>query len=103
MYNLFEYRCLYRSSGAYEALHDSGCIKLPLQRTLRDYTHYVKASTGFSSEVDGMLVKAATCPEREKWVILLLDKMHIREDLVFDKHTGAMIGYANLGEPLAPR
>ena len=48
-----------------------------------------------------MLVKAAkveSCPEREKCVILLLDEMHIREDLVFDKHTGAMIGYANLGE-----
>ena len=37
-------------------------------------------------------------PWREKCVILLLDEMHIREDLVFDKHTGAMIGYTNLGD-----
>ena len=37
------------------------------------------------------------CPEREKYVILLLDKMHIRQDLLFDKHTGNLIGFTNLG------
>ena len=31
-------------------------------------------------------------------MILLLDEMHIREDLVFDKHTGAMVGFGNLGD-----
>ena len=47
----------------------------------------ILAATGFSTEVDGMLMKAAKvdpCPEREKCMILLLDEMHIREDLVFD-------------------
>lgn len=90
----------YRSSGAYEALRSSGCVKLPSQRTLRDYTYYVKAATGFSSDVDNMLMEAAKvhcCPEREKNVILLLDEMHVKEDLVYDKHSGAMIGFANLG------
>ena len=38
------------------------------------------------------------CPEREKYVILLLDEMHIRQDLVFDKHTGNLIGFTNLGD-----
>lgn len=96
--------CLFlrhKSSGAYEALRESGVLKLPSQRTLRDYTHYVKAATGFSAEVDKMLVQAAkvaTCPEREKCVLLLLDEMHIREDLVYDKHTGELIGFTNLGD-----
>ena len=48
-----------------------------------------------------MLVNAAnltSCPEREKYVILLLDEMHIRQDIVFDKHTGEMIGFCNLGD-----
>ena len=90
-----------RLSGAYEALCDSGCIRLPSQRTLRDYTHYIKASIRFSSEANEMIMKAAkveSCPEQKKCVILLLDEMHIREDLVFDKLTGAMIGYTNLGD-----
>ena len=82
-------------------LYHSGCIRLPSQQTLRDYTYYVKASTGFSSEGDEMLMKAAdisSCPERDKCVLLLLDEMHIQHDIVFDKHTGKMIGFANLGE-----
>ena len=90
-----------RSSGGYETLRNSTCVHLPSQRTLRDYTHYVQASTGFSNEVDQMLTKVArvaACPDREKCTILLLDEMHIREDLIFDKHTGDMIGFSNLGD-----
>ncbi len=96
--------CLYlrhRSSGAYEALRESGCVKLPSQRTLRDYTYYTKAATGFSTEVDKMLKEAAqvsTCEPRELCTILALDEMHIREDLVYDKHSGALVGFTNLGE-----
>ena len=48
-----------RSSGVYEAVCSSGCVKLPSQRTLGDYTHYVTACTGFSSKIDQMLIKAA--------------------------------------------
>ena len=42
--------CLYLrhvSGKAYEVLQNSGCIRLPSQRTLRDYTHYVSAKIGF--------------------------------------------------------
>ena len=42
--------------------------------------------------------RITTCPKREKYVVLLLDEMHIRDDLVYDKHSGKMIGFANLGE-----
>ena len=48
-----------------------------------------------------MLVRAAkvaSCPEREKYTILLLDEMHVREDLVYDKHTGELVGFASLGD-----
>ena len=47
--------CLYlrhRSSGAYETLRKTGCIYLPSQRTLRDYTHVAGSRMGFSKEVD---------------------------------------------------
>ena len=39
--------------------------------------------------------------DAEEWkrhLILLLDEMHIREDLVYNKHTGALMGFANLGD-----
>ena len=96
--------CLYlrhQSSKAYEVLRESGTIVLPSQRTLRDYTHYVQASVGFSYEVDQQLAVAAkltTCKEYEKLVVLLLDEMHVREDLIYEKHSGTLIGFSNLGE-----
>lgn len=54
--------CLYlrhRSSGAYETLRKSGCLHLPSQRTLRDYTHVAETKIGFSKEVDDMLIEHA--------------------------------------------
>ena len=96
--------CLYlrhRSSGAYETLRSSGILKLPSQRTLRDYTYFIKAAPGFSEEVDVMLMEAAkvnSCEEYEKCTLLLLDEMHIRDDLVYDKHDGKLVGFVDLGE-----
>ncbi len=52
-------------------------------------------------KVDDLLVEAAevnSCPERNKYVLLLLDEMHVREDLVYYKHTGELIGSTNLGD-----
>jgi len=86
--------CLYLrhlSSSAYESLRETGVIKLPSQRTLRDYTHHTKATVGFSKEVDKQLqvaAKLSSCPEREKCVTIIMDEMHLREDLAYDKHTG---------------
>ena len=91
----------YRSSGAYDQLRSSGVIALPSQRSLRDYTHHFQAKVGFSDEVDQQLVSHPDVREGEEWqryVILLLDEMHIREDLVYNKHTGALVGFANLGD-----
>ena len=48
-----------------------------------------------------MLRRAAdTFPNKElaQYVLLLIDEMHIREDLVYDKHSGEVIGFTNLGE-----
>ena len=42
--------------------------------------------------------KVVSCPEREKYTISLLDEIHVREDLVYDKHTGELVGFANLGD-----
>ena len=47
------------SSSAYHALRTSRFLKLPSERTLRDYTHFVKTRPGFQAEVDSMLVREA--------------------------------------------
>jgi len=89
----------HKSQGAYETLCRFGCIALPSQHTLCDYTHYIKATTGSSSELDRQLHQAAKldkCKEMEKYVILLLDKIYIKESLVYDKHSGELIGYTDL-------
>lgn len=86
--------CLYLrhlSTRSYATLRSSGAIKLPSQRTLRDYTHFIQATNGFSTEVDKQLMsmaKISTCPERDKYIIILMDEMHIKENLVYNKHTG---------------
>ena len=88
-------RCLYLchlvGSSAHEMLCESGAIKLPSQRTLRDYTYYTKTKSGFGDDIDQQLMEATqihTCPERDKYVLLIMDEMHIKEDIVYDKDTG---------------
>ena len=79
------------SSSAYDMIRESGAITLPCQRTLRDCTFYIQPMVGFSSDVDRQLAEAAklsSCPSRDKCVILLMDEMHIRSDLVYNKHKG---------------
>ena len=79
------------SSSSYEALRKTGVLKLPSQRTLRDYTHHTEAKPGFSVDVDLQLISAAqisTCEDRMKCIVLFMDEMYIREDLVYEKASG---------------
>ena len=96
--------CLYlhhKSSGCYSTLRNSGVLKLPSDRTLRDYRHASSSKPGFSVETDLELldVVAQQRPKHlAKYVGLVLDEMHIKEGLYFDKHTGNLVGYSDLGE-----
>ena len=96
--------CLYlrhQSGKAYDTIRDSGVITLPSQRTLRDYSNAVKAGAGFSLEVDHQLLLAAklrTSPSYHGLIIILIDEMHIRQDLVYNKHSGRLIGFVDMGD-----
>ena len=104
--------CLYLrhvSSRAYETVRSFGCIQLPSQRTLRNYTHYVSASTGFSTEVENQFASAMnidTCAELEKYVILIVDEMYIRRtwfsvktvELLLDCESGRSKPVASISE-----
>lgn len=68
---------------------------------MRDYIHYFQAKVGFSEEVEQQLVSHPYVRDAEEWKrheILLLDEMYIWEDVEHNKHTGALISFANLGE-----
>lgn len=96
--------CLYLrhfSGKAYNTLRDSVCLVLPSERTLRDYSNAVKTDVGFSAEVDEQLMQAAkllVSPSYHGLAGLLLDEMHVREELVYNKHTGKLVGFVNLGD-----
>ena len=51
-----------------------------------------KAAAGFSHEVGAHLLHEArldSCPDCGRHTLLLLmDEMHLREDLVYDRHSG---------------
>ena len=78
--------CLYLkhiSSGAYEAIRNSGELTLPSQRTLRDYTHHMPSKVGFNASVDEQLMVEAGMDhlkEYEKCVVILADEMHIKDE-----------------------
>ncbi len=34
------------------------------------------------------LANIESCPERDRYVVIIMDEMHIKEEIVYDKHTG---------------
>ena len=95
--------CLYLhhlSSKAYSTLRSSGCLHLPSERTPRDYSHCFASESGFSDRVDEQILLAAKLQSSLQWhrlIVLLLDEMYIKESLVYNKHTGKMVGFVYLG------
>jgi len=64
----------------------------------RDSTHYTPAKVGFSSEVDQQLIDAIDfSKEGNRYVALLLNDVHIKEDLVYDKHSGSFDWFCQHG------
>ena len=87
------------SSSCYNSLMSTGVLRLPSERTLRDYTNFIKAKSGFQCEVDEQLFKEAKIEEladHQKYIALIFDEVKIKEDLVYNKHTGEMIGFVNV-------
>ena len=84
----------YQSAGAYETVRSY--VALPSQRT-----HHSEAHVGFLDEANKQLMAVADVgriPDWQKYVVVLMDEMHIREDLIYNKHTGALLGFTNLGD-----
>ena len=90
-----------KSASAYRELRDSGALILPSERVLRDYKNYFKPGAGIIKEnVEELKEKASKFSEIQKYVAVIMDEMKIQENLVFDKTSGELIGFIDLGDPL---
>ena len=70
------------SSSSYDLLRNSGCIVLPLGRTLRDYTHYIDNKPDFQNDVDEQLCEMIgldSLQTHEKYVCNVADEMKIKD------------------------
>ena len=89
-----------KSPAAYNELRNSGILILPSQRTLRDYKNAIKPKQGFNPEVIEELKEAThKLFDIQRYVCMTFDEMKIQAGLVFDKHSGELIGYTDLGNP----
>ena len=83
----------------YNSRTGSGVLILPCFRTLRDYKNDIRPKRGFNNEVvDELNKKTELFSESERYVTILFEEMKIQEDLVWDKHTGELIGFVDLGD-----
>ena len=92
-----------KSASAYDELRETfkdSTIILPSRRVLRDYTNVIPPMTGFNPGVIQELVQiTAGYNGCQKYVFILLDEMKIQANLIWDKHSGELIGYVDLGDP----
>ena len=89
-----------KSASAYNESRSSNVLTLPSLRTLRDYKNAMRPATGFNNEVIEQLCKTTkTLKSFQRFVVLSFDEMKIRQNLVFDKHSGELIAYADLVDP----
>ena len=92
-----------KSAAAYKEIryHEktgTGFVILPSQRRLRDYINYIHPKQGFNHEVIHELEnKIKDFSDIEHFVVILFDEMKIQENLVWSKHTGDLIDFADLG------
>jgi len=76
-------------------------LVLPCGRTLRDYTHYIKAGFGIQPEVTQQLMETVnleSLEEHQKYVSILFDEMRIKDGLVYNKHEARIEGFVDLGK-----
>ena len=83
----------------YDKSSGSEILVLSSLRTLRDYKNYIRPQRGFNNVVvEDLRKKTMLFADIERYVCILLDEMKIQEDLVWDKHTGELIGFVDLGD-----
>ena len=64
------------------------------------YKNYIRPKRRFNNEIISELLKKNWFFFflNEKFFVLLMDEMKVQENLVWEKHTGELIGYVDLGD-----
>ena len=89
-----------RSPSVYEELRNTGILRLSSRRTLRSYKNFIRPKTGFCDKVLNELTKKTKDHSgAQRYVCVVFDEMKIKSNLVFDKHSGELIGFIDLGDP----
>lgn len=95
----FALSIFHKSPAAYGALYESGVLTLPCRRTLFDYTHFKPIKDGIHYEVlESVAKEVEKLKLYQRYHTLMCDEMYISKSLVYEKHTGRIIGYVTLDE-----
>ncbi|CAB3986451.1 Transposable element P transposase [Paramuricea clavata] len=90
-----------KSPAAYREVRESGALILPSERALRDYKNYFKPKAGINLEnIETLRDKSAALSGIQRYVVQVMDEMKIQSNLVFDKYSGDLIGFVDLGDPM---
>ena len=83
----------------YDSVKGSVVLVLPSLRNLREYRNYITPTRDFNPKVVwNLMEKTKEFCEQERYVTILLDEINIQDYLVWDKHTGELIG-SDLRDP----
>lgn len=50
--------------------------------------------------VDELSKKISSFTEIQQYIVLVIDEMKIQSSLVFDEHSGSLVGFIDLGDPM---
>ena len=93
-----------KSSDTYDEIRfdpkiNTGFVFLPTRRRLRDYKNYIRSQQSSNKDVIHELKNAVeNFTSIERFVIILMDEMKVQENLIWDKHSGDIIVYVDLGD-----
>ena len=76
-------------------------LVLPSVNTLRKYTNFTEGSSGFNPDIIARLIEDSGLKDLndlQKNVSILFDEMKIKGDLVYNKATGKLKGFTEMGD-----
>ena len=89
------------SPAAYRQITESKVLILPSERVLRDYKNYFKPKAGINLEnIVTLRNKTSSLSGIQRYMVVVIDEMKIQANLVFDKYSGDLIGFVDLGDPM---